>query len=547
MDPVHLGDDDQPRSEAPTITPQHIRVVLNDHDRTMEQLYALDDSTSALMCNIDPATIEDPVDFLDGYDVLRTTDKTDARKRLYHYTRPQLVTLVERVKHGQLSIEAAVLQASLHSYAVAQVSSLPGMERGSLDDVWAAKSYRQQDIQAGRIIDATCPFVDAQWARDWIKNKGTACFHCGRQMLTTQYAAFDKRQMTADRIDNALPHYVDNCVAACLCCNLKGNRHVHNGNRPTQKPSKLKSPRDVGTRPPSTTERFNVGAFSYPPSCTRRAFGQDRFGGDIRLHPYMSLVRLCPKCRKTGVQGCAGKHRGCGGSVHTVCAVCLISPTRHLNGDVHGCNRILEWSAIPRKDRSEVAVALLGVIQAAIRHDVTFDGEVPVAHIRAALQRTMKTPDNGYCQQSWWKETTVNDVVQTTLVNIRVDINNRPPTTAELLVPVVPLAAFENMTSAFPELDGAIQMAPPPPRAATQPIKSENVSTGDPFYRSASPYVDEEEPNESVAPTETMVSLYTPGAAAAVPLDNEPSAKRQRVECATVAPADSDLVFGMIH
>lgn len=186
---------------------------------------------------------------------------------------------------------------------------------------------------------------------------------------------------------------------------------------------------------------------------------------------------------------------------------------------------------------------LLTVINNAIRGDNSFDGNVTNEHIRTALQKAVQAPENGYCQHSWWKETTVNDVVQTTIVNIRVDINNRPPTTAELLVPVVPPAAFDNMTSAFPESDSATQMAPP--RAATQPIKTENVSIDDTFHRSASPYFDEEEPNASVAPAETTVSLYTPGAAAAVPLDNEPSPKRQRVECAAVAAADSGLVFGV--
>ena len=46
------------------------------------------------------------------------------------------------------------------------------------------------------------------------------CYYCGKQLTTGKCLYRDPRQWTLDRIDNAVNHRLDNCVVACLECNL---------------------------------------------------------------------------------------------------------------------------------------------------------------------------------------------------------------------------------------------------------------------------------------------------------------------------------------
>ena len=46
------------------------------------------------------------------------------------------------------------------------------------------------------------------------------CYYCGSQLTSGTNMKRDPLQWTLDRLDNSLNHSLDNCVVACLQCNL---------------------------------------------------------------------------------------------------------------------------------------------------------------------------------------------------------------------------------------------------------------------------------------------------------------------------------------
>ena len=83
--------------------------------------------------------------------------------------------------------------------------------------------YRQQDEKAGRQV-GEAKYVFTGWLRDCF---GKSCGNCG-DCLTYEYDD-EKRtitsNLTAQRIDNSLPHTMDNIVPFCNFCNCSlGNR-----------------------------------------------------------------------------------------------------------------------------------------------------------------------------------------------------------------------------------------------------------------------------------------------------------------------------------
>lgn len=47
------------------------------------------------------------------------------------------------------------------------------------------------------------------------------CFYCRSKVIIIYNDKLDKKQWTLDRIDNTVQHSGDNCVIACLDCNIK--------------------------------------------------------------------------------------------------------------------------------------------------------------------------------------------------------------------------------------------------------------------------------------------------------------------------------------
>jgi len=77
--------------------------------------------------------------------------------------------------------------------------------------------YRHQDATAGRRVEEGCSYVTTGWLRDCL---GKSCGNCG-DCLTYDCDENHKitSNLTAQRIDNSLPHTTDNIVPYCAFCN----------------------------------------------------------------------------------------------------------------------------------------------------------------------------------------------------------------------------------------------------------------------------------------------------------------------------------------
>ena len=77
------------------------------------------------------------------------------------------------------------------------------------------ESYKQQDRKAGRKINDE-NYIDAEWC---LKRMRGHCQKCGKGFELETKRGKLCGNFTAQRIDNALSHTVDDCIVWCLYCN----------------------------------------------------------------------------------------------------------------------------------------------------------------------------------------------------------------------------------------------------------------------------------------------------------------------------------------
>jgi hypothetical protein len=88
------------------------------------------------------------------------------------------------------------------------------------------ENYKNKDQKADRTIDKKVPYVSGEWfGREMDKCKGV-CACCKKTYeLTLNENNRVISNITADRIDNALPHYESNVRLRCLECNRSRGNH----------------------------------------------------------------------------------------------------------------------------------------------------------------------------------------------------------------------------------------------------------------------------------------------------------------------------------
>lgn len=90
---------------------------------------------------------------------------------------------------------------------------------------WAFKidQYKEQDKRAGRSIEETDTLKYI--TRDWFRSKirGNTFCKCGAvfEVVYMPETASVKSNLTANRIDNRLSHFIQNIQAMCLDCNRR--------------------------------------------------------------------------------------------------------------------------------------------------------------------------------------------------------------------------------------------------------------------------------------------------------------------------------------
>ena len=88
-------------------------------------------------------------------------------------------------------------------------------------------SYIQQDKKQNR-IDNDTPLILEEIYELLIENKMT-CHYCNENVFIYYEKYRDNKQWTLERKDNKLPHFKNNCVIACLECNLqRRNKNMDN-------------------------------------------------------------------------------------------------------------------------------------------------------------------------------------------------------------------------------------------------------------------------------------------------------------------------------
>ena len=83
------------------------------------------------------------------------------------------------------------------------------------------KHYRTQDWKAKREIDEA-QYITKDWLKQWFSRP---CSGCGDTFSFEVEKGRGKSNLTADRIDNELPHHMDNLTPLCITCNCnKSNK-----------------------------------------------------------------------------------------------------------------------------------------------------------------------------------------------------------------------------------------------------------------------------------------------------------------------------------
>ena len=76
--------------------------------------------------------------------------------------------------------------------------------------------YKLQDFKANREIDDSIPYVDVKCVSE---ASGNCCHCCGNTLSYDIVEGTVTSNLTADRVDNSLPHYVSNIQYMCIGCN----------------------------------------------------------------------------------------------------------------------------------------------------------------------------------------------------------------------------------------------------------------------------------------------------------------------------------------
>ena len=77
------------------------------------------------------------------------------------------------------------------------------------------KNYKLQDEAKNRKIDET-KYVDVEW---FMKRLNGNCQNCGCRFEFDVQNGYLTNNITAQRLNNEVPHYKDNCEAWCKLCN----------------------------------------------------------------------------------------------------------------------------------------------------------------------------------------------------------------------------------------------------------------------------------------------------------------------------------------
>jgi len=92
-------------------------------------------------------------------------------------------------------------------------------------------SYKSNDIRAGRLsynLDYSLDISKRQYNYTIITPEefydlytiSTKCYYCFRTCDMIPICKYSSTGLTLERIDNSLPHTKNNCVIACLGCNI---------------------------------------------------------------------------------------------------------------------------------------------------------------------------------------------------------------------------------------------------------------------------------------------------------------------------------------
>ena len=77
-------------------------------------------------------------------------------------------------------------------------------------------NYKSQDKKAKRIMDES-KYINKEWLFGCI---GKSCGRCGDCLTYDRTGGKIDCNLTAQRLDNALGHYIDNIVPYCVWCNM---------------------------------------------------------------------------------------------------------------------------------------------------------------------------------------------------------------------------------------------------------------------------------------------------------------------------------------
>lgn len=110
------------------------------------------------------------------------------------------------ITHLCLSLKDALEQTDSQKYIVNQVQK-------------KLNSYASQDKQMNRYDK--CDFISLNDVFEKIKISENKCFYCTETLLINYKFGREPKQWTLERKNNNIQHNDDNCVIACLQCNLK--------------------------------------------------------------------------------------------------------------------------------------------------------------------------------------------------------------------------------------------------------------------------------------------------------------------------------------
>ena len=77
-------------------------------------------------------------------------------------------------------------------------------------------NYKYQDIWANRQTDGRI-YLTKEWLLGCI---GKSCNSCGDALVYSRAGGKIDCNLTAQRLDNSVGHYVDNVVPYCIYCNM---------------------------------------------------------------------------------------------------------------------------------------------------------------------------------------------------------------------------------------------------------------------------------------------------------------------------------------